>query len=75
MWQGRMKFVGEFLAVNGGTSSACPIWISSLDHEFLNQPMELGVLEIASLTMFDEVLARLRNFIAIQLYLKHPLIC
>ncbi len=69
-----MKFVREFLAVNGDTSSSCPIGISSLDHKFLNQPMELGVLKIPSLTMLDEVLARLRDFIAIQLYLKHPLI-
>ena len=74
MRQGWMKFVGEFLAENGDTSSSCPIGISSLYHEVLNEPMKLGVLKIASLTLFYEVLARLRDFIAVQLYLKHPLV-
>ena len=36
--------------------------------------MKLGVLKIASLTLFDEILACLRDLITAQLYLKHPLI-
>jgi hypothetical protein len=74
MWQGWMKFVRELFAENRDTSSACSIGISSVDHEVLNQPMKLGVLKIASLTHFDEILACLRDLIAAQLYLKHPLI-
>lgn len=36
--------------------------------------MKLGVLKIASLTLFNEVLACLRDFIAVKLYLKHSLV-
>jgi hypothetical protein len=74
MRQGWMKFVGEFLAENRDTSSSCPIGISSLNHEVLNQPMKLGILKIACLTLFYEVLTRLRDFIAVQLYLKHSFV-
>lgn len=69
MWQGWMKFIRELFAKDGDTSSASSIGISSLDHEVLYQPMKLGLLKIASLTLLNEILACLRDFIAAQLYL------
>jgi hypothetical protein len=36
--------------------------------------MKLGVLKIPNLALLNEILARLRDFIAVQLYLKHSLV-
>lgn len=62
-----MKFVFKLFAIDGCTTSTCARWITPLDHEVLDDSVELGAIVVTSTSQLSKVLAGLWSMLPVQL--------
>ena len=67
MFQFRMDLIVKLLAVNGGAAPTSARWVTALDHEILDDPVELGAVVVPPVGELGKVPARRRGVLPVHL--------
>lgn len=70
-----MKFVFKLFPIDRCATATCPCWVTTLDHEVLDDPVEFGAVVVAPPSQLCKVLAGLWSMLPVQLQHDDPHAC